>query len=341
MAFLIKKDYFAAIRENQLDVILKQAGQITAMSPEQVRQEAEKRVIAKISSTICHRYDASLIFTEVLTWNESTQFNINDLVQYSEASYSEASTYAVNDLVSFKTTANDVLSDDIYKCITAVTSPESFVAAKWTKQIANNLLYVTRQPSIAIKPGTDFIYDTNLFTGNHSTIKGWDKTKDLFFERVAEVVTIYYSAADRLSKSNSIGRITIGEQVKIFPTVLPIEAGTDTENTLSGNLTVIGFMPDAQQWGATATNPFEPEDNRHSIIIDIMVDLVLFRLHGLINPRMIPDFIGENRDNAMEWLNDIKKGDITPKLPLFSDEARGQQVVFGSEKKLNHNFFSC
>jgi len=340
MAHLRKRDYLQGyIREKDLDTILSQIGQETAMSPEMVRQGQELNSIAEISAMICHRYDVEKIFTDILPWSATTQFNIGELVEYTRTAYSVAKTYALNDLVSFKTTANDIVIDDIYINTVAVASPEVFNASKWTKQTENFSLYTVQAPTITTAPSTLFSYTTNLFTGNHDTVLGWDKSKDLFFKRIDNQVRIYYTTADRTNNVNIIGTVDVTDQVKEFPSNIPIEAGDDRENNLTGTLFIIGFMADGQEWSVVASNAYQKEDKRDRLIIGIMIDLVLFRLYGLSAARVIPEFIGENHDNAMKKLEAIKKGTITPKLPLFHDESTGARISFGSAPQISHTPF--
>lgn len=335
MAHLRKRDYLTSIREKDLDTILAQTGH----SPDMVRQEQEENTIAEISAMICHRYDVEKIFTDILPWNALTQFNISETVEYSQPAYSDSQTYILNALVSFKTTANGIISDDIYINTTAVTSPEVFNASKWTKQDTNFSLYTVKEPVITSTPATQFSYTTNLFTGNHDTILGWDTTSDIFLRRIGNEVRIYYSSADRTSNVNIIGTVDVTDQVKNFPSNIPIGGGDDRENSLAGTLFIIGFMPNGQDWSVVASDAYQKEDKRDRLIIGIMIDLVLFRLYGLGSQRMIPDFIGENYDNAMKKLEAIKKGTISPKLPLFHDESTGSQIAFGSAPQISHTPF--
>ena len=337
--FLRLQDYFSAIRENDLDNILEEIERSTSRTPTVIRQDAETAAQAKISTMLCHRYDTKLIFKDILTWDVLTQFNIGELVEYSEAAYSETATYATDDLVSFKSTTNNILNDKIYKNTVAVTSPEVFNPDKWVEQGTNNALYVVREQTITTKPVSDFTYTVNAFTGSHDSILGWDTTNDIFLKRNASSVKIYYSAADRTNDVNSIGVVDVGTQVKTFPQRIPIESGDDAENTLSGNLTIIGYMPDLSEWSVVATNPFQLEDNRHRIIIDIMIALVIFKLHGLISYRNIPDYVGDAKEDAMDWLNSIKSGEICTELPLYHDETIGQKIAYGSEPKNNYTYF--
>ena len=68
------------------------------------------------------------------------------------------------------------------------------------------------------------------------------------------------------------------------------------------------------------------------MIRKIVVTLVIYELHKLISPRNIPDLRLEAKDDAMSLLNKIERGEITPDLPLYFDETRGQTISFGGEE---------
>ena len=85
MGFLRLRDYFTEIREADLDVILKQLSQSTSFTPTKVREENEKNMQEVVEAMIRHRYDVVKIFKDILTFNTSDTFQINDLVEYSES----------------------------------------------------------------------------------------------------------------------------------------------------------------------------------------------------------------------------------------------------------------
>jgi phage gp36-like protein len=58
--FLIKKDYFIVIDEEDLDVVTYSTD--TGMTPEQIIEETEQNVIQEVSSYLAARYDVSKIF---------------------------------------------------------------------------------------------------------------------------------------------------------------------------------------------------------------------------------------------------------------------------------------
>jgi len=367
MSFLRKRDYFTEIREADLDVILKQLSQTTSFTPDKVREENEQNMQEVVEAMIRHRYDVRKIFKDILTFNLTDTFQINDLVEYSEPAYDNTLTYVLNDRVSFSQTVNGVLLDDIFNANQSVAIGETpaTTPAKWDKITENFSLFFALQPTTGNLPDTAFSFTTNNFTGNHELIDGWDKTKTIFLKRIESKIKIYYTSADRDNDTDSIGIADFdflsldefahnhphnqnhikGRQgpkfdpaIKIFPTNIPIQFGLDTENSLSGELSIIGFILKDTEWSVVPSNFFTKGDNRSRFIKKILVNLAIFELHKLINPRNIPDLRGEAKDDAMSLLQDIKKGTISPDLPIFFDENKGQSITFDSNLKLRHQY---
>ena len=196
-------------------------------------------------------------------------------------------------------------------------------------------------------------------------ISGWDKTKTIFLKRIESRIKIYYTASDRTGDINSIGIADFNPAVleefhlhdhhhqnhlkghhgpafdpaiKLFPTNIPIIFGTDQENSLSGDLSITGFIPKDQEWDVVPSNFFTKGDNRSRLMKKILVNLAIFELHKLINPKNIPDLRGEAKDDSMELLKKIEKGTITADLPIFFDEEVGQTITFNSNPKLRHQY---
>lgn len=370
MSFLRKTDYFTEIREADLDVILKQISQSTAFTPTKVREDNEQNMQEVVEAMIRHRYDVRKIFKDILTFDLADTFQINDLVEYSETAYDDTLTYVTDDRVSFEQTIDNVLNDDIFNANQAIATGETPATDpdKWDKITENFSLYFVLQPTTGNLPDTAFSFTDNNFTGNHELIKGWDKTKTIFLKRIESSIKIYYTSANRDTDTNSIGVVNFDPAVldefehnfhhhhqrqdhlkghhrplfdpaiKTFPTNIPILFGTDTENSLSGDLSIIGFIPKNTEWSVIPTNFFTKGDNRSRFIRKILVNLAIFELHKLINPRNIPDLRGEAKDDAMSLLQDIKKGTISPDLPIFFDENKGQNITFDSNLKLRHQY---
>ncbi len=377
MGFLRKRDYFTEIREKDLDVITKELGQITAQSPDKVREENELNMQDVVSTHIKHRYDVRKGFAPIIPFVLADQYNIGDLIEYSEAAYDATLPYVAPNRVSFKQVVNKVTLDQIFQANAAVAVGESPLTTpgKWDLVTNNFQLYFAEKPSTGNLPDTAFSFTENAFTDRHDTILGWDKTKTIFLKRIDSTIRIYYSAADRTANVDSIGLVDFdphalvdlndpsahnhrhdrhihnhnqdpshrtGHQfdpsIKQFPTSIPILSGDDRENSLTGELTISGFMPLDTEWDVVPTNFFIEGDNRNRTIKKILLNLAIFELHKLINPRTIPELRFQAKDDNLALLMKISSGAVEIDLPVYFDEQRGQRVTSGSETKLRHNY---
>ena len=372
MGFLRKRDYFTEIKEKDLDVILKEISQNTAESPTKIRQTNELNMQDVLETRIRHRYEVKKIFKEILTFSTADTFQIGDLVQYSETAYDATLTYVSPNRVSFSQTVSGVLKDEIFQANAAVAVGESPLTtpAKWDLIVDNFELFFAEQPTTGNLPDAAFDFTDNNFTGNHKTIFGWDKTNSIFLKRIESRIKIYYSAADRTNDANSIGVVDFDSQsfdslhhdhdhsnihhdrhhknhrtahrfdpsIKQFPTSIPILFGDDRENSLAGELTITGFIPLDTTWDVVPSNFFTKGDNRSRTIKKILINLAVFELHKLINPRNIPDLRLEAKDDAMMILKEISSGKIQADLPLHFDEDRGQSITFGSNPRRHHRY---
>lgn len=339
MAYLRKRDYFTIIRERDLDEILSEGAKETAHTPLVVRQDAELDAIAHVETMIRHRYDVEKIFRDIIAYDVGTAFQIGDLVEYTEPAYDPSITYAVDDRRSHKYLKDEgskqVQGDDIFKCKTTVSAAEDFDIAKWTLLTENGAIYYCETPSTGNTPDTAFAYSINNFTGNHESILGWDKTKTIFLKRLDPLVKLYYTSADQAADSNSIGIVDFDPVAKdTFPEYRPIERGTDEENTVSGDLSFIGFVADLTTWNVVPTNFFTKGfRNADRVIRALVIDIAIFNMHKLISPRNIPDLRMQANDDAMMMLSKISKGQITPDLPVHFDDTRGDSVEWNSIPK--------
>lgn len=341
MAFLRKRDYFSEIREPELDVILedaKDADSKSSRSPTQIRQDIEEKIIRFVKTSIGHRYDVNEIFRDILTYATGTAFQVGDLVQYSESVYDPTITYTAGDLRSFSEQRVDILTDDIYSADGNISPAEEFDRTNWTKVTENNSLYYCVRPSTGNLPSAAFSYSVNAFTSNHDLVLGWDKAQSIFLRRIDKQLKIYYSSADRASDVDSIGIVDFNPVANIFPDIRPIVPGVDIENPLRGELLIHGLILDTTDWSVVPSNFFIKGDNRDLDIMSIVLNLIIARISKLGSPRNIPDHWLEAKDDAMSLLDKIRTGKVTPDLPVFFDESIGQEIVFGSTLKKEHDY---
>ncbi len=77
--------------------------------------------------------------------------------------------------------------------------------------------------------------------------------------------------------------------------------------------------------------------DRDPVILSHCVDVALYDLHALINPRKIPELRRERYHYAKDWLDKVNQAKINPPdLPLV-DEGVKDYVQWGSNtKRVNH-----
>lgn len=335
--FLRKRDYFTEIRERDLDEILEEIAQETSFTPDKVRIENELNTQSILETMLREQFDVARLFPKINPFSIGDTYRIGDLVEYSVAAYDTSATYSVNDRVSYQQKSDEgrniVLTDDIYYCSTEVTAAEDFDFEKWTKVTENYCLYYCTTPSVGNLPDTAFAYTTNAYTGNHDLITGWDKTQTLYFERDETTVNIYYSAADRTAGTNTIGTVDYDPVANAFPDNRPIASGSDTDNVIGGTLSFIGFVPDATTWDVVPSNYFVKGDNRYRDLKKILVNLAICELHKLISARNVPQHRLEAKDDAMDLVKKILKGDYKTDWPRNFEESWDAQLVWGSKTR--------
>ena len=80
----------------------------------------------------------------------------------------------------------------------------------------------------------------------------------------------------------------------------------------------------------------EAEDQQ--LLRTYVIDVTLYHAHCRIQPRNIPEWRIQRRDDAINFLKQIKKGDITMNLPIYSDLAQGQRISYGGNEKMQNYF---
>lgn len=87
---------------------------------------------------------------------------------------------------------------------------------------------------------------------------------------------------------------------------------------------------------------FDTGEKRNALIKRYVIDVALYELHSRINPRNIPEFRIQRRDDAINWLKLVQNprnnvdADFLPKR-VFEDQ-NGNDISWNSKKKLNHDY---
>lgn len=79
-------------------------------------------------------------------------------------------------------------------------------------------------------------------------------------------------------------------------------------------------------------------NDRDEMVVSIVLDIALFKLHQRHNPRKIPTFRKEAYNEAKKWLEDARDGLIEPDgLPLLEEqEVQSVIEIRSNPKRHNH-----
>lgn len=187
------------------------------------------------------------------------------------------------------------------------------------------------------------VYDGGLYKCT-TGCKGVKPTVLANWAYLCEDKSLYYAKTPYAEYSHTTEYVT-GNQV--WYNDISYTAKTDT----TGNLPT-----DTNYWTAGSTYSFSgyyPEnttywtkgDNRSQLIVQYLIDIVLYHLHARINPRNTPELRAIRYDGnapmqtggAIGWLKRVGKGEITADLPSIIP-TQGLSIRYGSNEK-NVNTF--
>ena len=82
-------------------------------------------------------------------------------------------------------------------------------------------------------------------------------------------------------------------------------------------------------------------DDRNRLIVMYTCDIAIYHMAASVPQKMGMEIRKERYERAIKWLEGVQAGKIVPDLPLATDESgdpTGIPFVYGSQKKLNHNW---
>lgn len=77
----------------------------------------------------------------------------------------------------------------------------------------------------------------------------------------------------------------------------------------------------------------EDEDSRNHHIVMITLDCALYHLYTSTVPKRMPEIRSLRYQDALNWLRDVGKGDVTADLPVIKDDEGNDMlgVIFSSK----------
>ena len=79
---------------------------------------------------------------------------------------------------------------------------------------------------------------------------------------------------------------------------------------------------------------------RNPLILEITKDVALWQIIRLSNPDILHERVKDRYDRAIEWLDKVARGLISPTLPIIQDEHGGDvsYMKFGSMNKQTYDY---
>ena len=317
---LITKDYDRIIQAYDLNQIIE--GNFNYVL------EAEQVATSEIKSYIAKRYDTSTLFSNTSLFDINKQYNSDALVYVSAPYFVSGNTYLPTDRVVFSAT-NGI--DYLYYCIASgSTGSTTYDTNFWSGgTLEDNTLFYVTPPAETYLIGGDYVvgsivlYKNVLYTSLRVNNNRWLKED---WEREVNSET---------------GSAVIPGFSNSWQDYWVINSATNPNPHITNYpYSVNGIYPDLD-----TTGTWTKGDNRNPIVVQYMMDIVLYHLHARINPRNVPElrlirYDGNNptqNGGAIAWLKKISAGQIQ----LDAQEiipTQGQSIYWTSENKRKLNY---
>lgn len=310
--YLTLKDYYTTIQKNQLEAQLLDSLNINSMQ----RIAAEAWAIGHVRSHLSNEYDLDFELTNTLPYDYKKVYYGGDRVVIDYDDWVSSSTYKQGDCV---------IKDNIgYIAISNVPSGE------WNESFWNqigykfDIWYISYPyPVFQLEPKTP----KNTYTDGYYRVgdKVWWNNK--IYECIRE---------------SSLASHETLIQYNAYPTLYPNVFPDDESRGLSQWKFVEDFSIPKEEFPALSADGAEPNkwtlgDNRDQILVQVIIDLTLWRLHSRISPMNIPKLREDNKNASFAWLRGVKNGELNTDLPLLQP-AQGDDIVWGSKPKVVNGY---
>jgi hypothetical protein len=332
VAFLREKDYFKQIAQGHLEEILEQAEGISGDAD--IRLMAEVTAIARAKEKLTQRYKVNKIFTDLLTFDISTNYKWGDRIDFTAPLFDATTIYSSGTILVYN---SGTVAQPINKIYQKNSNVTSYVAGTLPIDLSyfdlrgdENIYYLTAPSDW--DEDVNYPATTGLCTYKHeyyvrtANTSGYNITGQPHNDPGTQPI---YSMWADIGVSNYI------------PLVNPSPYGNNTtpENTQFWTKIldftpyfIVGVWPvDNIKW--------TKGDNRSLTLVKAIIDLALYVVHGVINPNQVPKLRYDRYKEAEQWLDDCGNGNITPDLPTFTEDfQKGFAIRFGSNPPTTHSY---
>jgi hypothetical protein len=319
MRFLRNSDY-RLIAPDELDVLLTQAVGSSGYDKTQILIDFENGAIEEISSYIMARYDVARIFSDTPVWDSTKTYSGQNRVQYHESAWDSATTYSANARVSY-------LGSIYNSTAGANTNHLPTDITKWTFVCLDYALFYVSIPYPEFQEFSNYPKGSQVWFKDNYTYLALQDTQG------AKLGDAYFS---------TYGADTTTTDLQNSLYSAPAQDITNkyvwSKSTLPYTVTAGTLPTDGTKWTAG--------DNRSQLLLEHIVDIVLFKLCATVVPRSIPEirilrYNGNDVNSnggAIGWCKKIAGGDIEASLYNVYKQ-QGLATVYGSSSPKQVNTY--
>lgn len=257
---------------------------------------AANKAEAQCISYLVQKYDISGEFTDTNPFVWSTIYHAGDRIYITAEPYLESTNYGLYHQV--------LQAGNIYICTTGgATGP--FDASFWTLLGPENTLFYAKYPQRIFNYQAFYNVDDQVFWKNNvyqckikTSVPGHD-------------TQLQY------------GLIQNAPFYNVFPDD-PINGVIYWGAPVPYAVSQTAFPIDIVYW--------IEGDNRSQELLEVFIDVALYKIHKRIAPRNIPDLRVKAYDDGIQWLRDAKDGEVTASLPMIQP-SQGRRIRYGGNVK--------
>lgn len=341
MAFLRLKDYERSIQLTELT-------QLTAAGGDSVRVNNELATIEEVKSYLRQRYDVSDEFRDTVVYDPTKSYVGNQLVELNASAWSNATPYVVNNVV--------LVSGKVYVSIQNGTNqPPATSPLFWTLLGSQYDLFFVSPPyaefdNYALYNIGDIVWWKNKVYKALKPTYTLDEQTQIQYLQYGNVPNQNVFPDDPNNGKTTWGTGVLFSLSSLFPSALPSDytawssatTYTGTEKVSYGGAiyqslaasTDVKPGTDISKWVVVS---WTAGDNRNQKIVEVCVDISLYKINKQIAPRNVTQTRIDANDLGIQWLDMTRKGQIDTDIPVLQP-AQGRRIRYGGNIKLQNNY---
>lgn len=248
---------------------------------------------------LLQKYDIKSEITDTTVWSFTKSYGANDRVYLDATPYNPAITYLISSLT--------LQGGNVYIATTAITVPETFNLSHWQLLGAQNTLFYVPYP----KP----VFTLKSFYNVGDQVYWRGHTYTNLIKTIVPCSDLQYGTYANVPLQN------------VFP-----------DDPVSGVLYWgVGIAYSVSAGTLPTSTPFIQGDNRSQRLLEVMIDITLFKIHARISPMNIPALRVSNYHEAKQWLEDAYDGGLNAKIPIIQP-TQGTRIRHGGNVKVQNGY---